>query len=194
MKRLIVITVAAVASFAATAAPETLVLDPQHTLPTFSVSHFGMSTVRGIFEGTTGRVTIDNAAKTGSVEVKIPTGTVFTGYLKSVGSGRTRDEHLRSADFFNSAEFPEMVFKSTKFVFVGDKPDTIEGTLTLLGVTKPLTLKVDHFNCGTNPFSKKEMCGADLSGSIKRTDFGMKFGVPAISDEVKLLIAVEGYK
>ncbi len=194
MKRLTIAALAAAASIAAFAAPETYLLDPAHTLPTFSINHLGMSTVRGIFEGSSGKVVLDRAAKTGSVELKIPTGTVYTGYLKSTGAGRTRDEHLRSADFFNAAEFPDMVFKSTKIVFAGDKPGAIEGNLTLLGVTKPLTLKVDAFNCGPNPMSKQEMCGADVSGSIKRSDFGMKYGIPAVGDEVKLNIAVEGYK
>ena len=192
--RTAVAALAVAASSAAVASAETYTLDPTHTLPGFAVSHFGMSTVRGMFEGSTGKVVLDRAAKTGSIEVKIPTASVYTGYNKSTGAGRTRDEHLRAADFFNAAEFPEMVFKSTKINFAGDKPDTIEGTLTLLGVTKPLTLKVDSFNCGPHPFNKKEMCGADVSGSIKRSDFGMKYGVPAIGDEVKLTIAVEGYK
>ena len=197
MKHLPFLTLIAAGSLScasATAAPETYTFDSTHTLPTFSVNHLGMSTVRGVFEGSTGKVTIDNAAKSGSVEVTIPTGTVFTGYLKPTGAGRTRDEHLRAADFFNAAEFPTMVYKSTKFVYTGDKPTSIEGTLTLLGVTKPVTLKVDHFTCGPHPFNKKEMCGADLSGTIKRSDFGMKFGVPAIGDDVALAIAVEAYK
>ncbi len=193
MKHLAVLALAA-ASFAAFAAPETYQLDPTHTLPGFSVNHLGMSTVRGMFEGATGKVVIDRAAKTGSIELKIATASVYTGYNKPTGAGRTRDEHLRSADFFNVAEFPEMSFKSTKIHFAGDKPDSIEGTLTLLGVTKPLTLKVDAFNCGANPMTKKDMCGADVSGSIKRSDFGMKYAVPAVGDEIKLSIAVEGYR
>ncbi|KAB2876328.1 MAG: polyisoprenoid-binding protein [Burkholderiaceae bacterium] len=182
------------APLTALAAPETYVLDPTHTIPVFSISHFGMSTVYGKFERTTGKVVLDRAAKTGSIDVKIPTATISTGDSKRTDGQRSRDEHLRTADFFNVAEFPEMVFKSTKFNFAGDKVESVEGTLTLLGITKPLRLTAASFNCGPNPFSKKEMCGADLVGSIKRTDFGMKFGVPAISDEVKLLIAVEGYK
>lgn len=182
------------APLTALAAPETYVLDPTHTIPVFSISHFGMSTVYGKFERTTGKVVLDRAAKTGSIDVKIPTATISTGDSKRTDGQRSRDEHLRAADFFNVAEFPEMVFKSTKFNFAGDKVESVEGTLTLLGITKPLRLTAASFNCGPNPFSKKEMCGADLVGSIKRTDFGMKFGVPAISDEVKLLIAVEGYK
>ena len=194
MKRFALAAALALTGAAAFAVPETYVLDPTHTLPNFSVQHFGMSTVRGMFEGATGKVVIDRAAKTGSVDVKIPTAGLYTGYAKPIGQGRTRDEHLKAADFFNVAEFPDMVYKSTKFNFAGDKPTSIEGTLTLLGVTKPVTLKVDGFNCGANPFTKKDMCGADLSGAIKRSDFGMKFGIPAIADEIKLEIAVEGYK
>lgn len=182
------------APLSALAAPETYVLDPTHTIPVFSISHFGMSTVYGKFERSTGKVVLDRAAKSGSIEVKIPTTTISTGDSKRTDGQRSRDEHLRTADFFNVAEFPDMVFKSTKFNFAGDKVESVEGTLTLLGVSKPLKLTAAGFNCGPNPFSKKEMCGADLVGSIKRTDFGMKFGVPAISDEVKLMIAVEAYK
>jgi polyisoprenoid-binding protein YceI len=192
-KRLTLIAVA-MTSFAAFAAPETYTLDPTHTTPNFSINHFGMSTVYGHFERSIGKVTLDRAAKTGSLEVKIPTATIATGDSKRADGARSRDEHLRAADFFNSAEFPEMVYKSTKLNFAGDKIESVEGTLTLLGVSKPVKLTVTAFNCGPNPFTKKEMCGVDLAGSIKRTDFGMKFGVPAIGDEVKLMIAVEGYK
>lgn len=182
------------APLAALGAPETYVLDPTHTIPVFSISHFGMSTVYGKFERSSGKVVLDRAAKSGSIEVKVPTATVSTGDSKRSDGQRSRDEHLRTADFFNVAEFPEMVFKSTKLNFAGDKVESVEGTLTLLGVTKPLRLTAASFNCGPNPVSKKEMCGADLVGSIKRTDFGMKYAVPAVSDEVKLLIAVEAYR
>ena len=194
MNRLSALVAGVLLPVAAFAAPETYTLDPTHTVPGFAIQHFGMSTVRGHFERATGKVVLDRAAKTGSVEVKIPTATIATGDSKRADGARSRDEHLRNADFFNSAEFPEMVFKSTKVNFAGDKVATIDGTLTLLGVTKPVSLKATNFNCGPNPMSKKEMCGADLEGSIKRTDFGMKYAVPAVSDEVKLFIAVEGYK
>ena len=180
--------------FGASAAPETYSLDPTHTIPNFSVQHLGMSTVWGHFERATGKVVIDRAAKSGSIEVKIPTTTISTGDAKRADGQRSRDEHLRTTDFFNVAEFPEMVFKSTKLNFAGDKVQSVDGTLTLLGVTRPVTLTASSFNCGANPMSKKDMCGGDLVATIKRTDFGMKYAVPAIGDEVKLLIAVEGYK
>ncbi len=176
------------------AAPETYNLDPTHTVPNFSVQHLGMSTVWGHFERSTGKVVLDRAAKSGSIEVRIPTATISTGDAKRPDGGRTRDDHLRAPDFFNVAEFPEMVFKSSKLTFAGDKLQSVDGMLTLLGVSKPVTLAVTSFNCGPNPGNKKAMCGADLVGSIKRSDFGMKYGVPLVSDEVKLFIAVEGYK
>lgn len=194
MTRLSSLLVALLLPLAAVAAPETYTLDPTHTNPNFSVQHLGMSTVWGHFERATGKVVIDRAAKTGSIEVKIPTATISTGDAKRTDGQRSRDEHLRTTDFFNVAEFPDMVFKSTKLNFTGDKVHSIDGTLTLLGVTKPVTLTASSFNCGANPMSKKDMCGADLVGTIKRTDFGMKYAVPAIGDEVKLFIAVEGYK
>jgi polyisoprenoid-binding protein YceI len=194
LKHLPSLVIAMLLPLAASAAPETYSLDPAHTIPNFTVQHLGMSTVYGHFERASGKVVIDRAAKTGSVEVKIPTATISTGDAKRLDGTRSRDEHLRTTDFFNVAEFPEMTFKSTKMNFDGDKLRSVDGTLTLLGVSKPVTLTATSFNCGANVMSKKEMCGGDLSATIKRSDFGMKYAVPAISDEVKLIIAVEGYK
>ena len=183
------------------AAPETYSIDPVHSFPNFEINHLGMSTVHGRFERMAGKITLDRVAKTGSLEAKIETASVSTGDAKHAPGSwaeknygpRSRDEHLRTPDFFNSAEFPDMVYKSTKFNFNGDALESIDGTLTLSGVTKPVKLTVTHFKCGPNPFSKKPMCGADAEASIKRTDFGIKFGVPAIADEVKLSINVEAY-
>lgn len=175
------------------AAPQTYVIDPIHSFPNFSIKHLGMASIMGRFEKMTGKVVLDQAAKTGSLEVMIPTATVSTGDGKRADGTRSRDDHLRTADFFNSAEFPEMTYKSTKFNFNGDTLESIDGTLTLLGVSKPLKLTVTSFKCGPHPFTKKAMCGADAEGSVKRTDFGMKFGVPAIADDVKLMIGVEAY-
>lgn len=179
---------------AALAAPETYTLDPYHTFPHFSVDHLGLSTVSGRFDKTTGKVTLDRAAKTGSVEIAIPTATVTTGDNDKGGRPRARDEHLRTADFFNAAEFPQMTFKSNKVNFTGDNPSSIEGDLTLLGVTKPLTLTIVRFKCNPASGNNKERCGGDANGKFKRTDFGMKTGVPNVSDEVTLTIGFEGNK
>ncbi|MEO5670754.1 MAG: YceI family protein [Ramlibacter sp.] len=175
------------------ATPVTYNIDPIHSFPNFSIGHLGMTQVHGRFDRMTGKVTLDQVAKTGSMEVKIQTVSVNTGDAKRADGTRSRDEHLRTPDFFNTAEFPEMVFKSTKLNFAGEKVESVEGNLTLLGVTKPLKLNVVSFNCGPHPFNKKPMCGAYVEGAIKRTDFGMKFGVPGVSDEVKLAIGLEAY-
>jgi polyisoprenoid-binding protein YceI len=193
MKTILKLPLALFMPLAALANPVTYTIDPLHSFPNFSVNHMNMTMVHGRFERMTGKITLDPAAKTGSMEVKVPTATVSTGDAKRADGARARDEHLRSADFFNSAEFPDMTFKSTKLNFAGDKVESVEGNLTLLGVTKPVKLQVTHFNCGPHPFSKKPMCGAYVEGNIKRTDFGMNFGVPAISDEVKLAIGIEAY-
>ncbi|HSV36357.1 MAG TPA: YceI family protein [Ramlibacter sp.] len=187
------LVLAALLPLSALAAPQTYLIDPIHSFPNFKLNHLGMASLMGRFERMTGKVVIDQAAKTGSLEVKIPTATVSTGDGKRSDGARSRDDHLRAADFFNSAEYPDMTFKSTKFHFSGDNLDSIEGNLTLLGISKPVKLSVTSFKCGPHPFTKKPMCGADAEGTIKRTDFGMKFGVPAISDEVKLMIGVEAY-
>jgi polyisoprenoid-binding protein YceI len=193
MSRLLSVMLALACPLSVMAAPQTYVFDPIHTVPNFEVSHLGMTNIHGRFERAAGKAVFDPAAKTGSLEVKVATTSVSTGDAKRADGARSRDEHLRSADFFNVAEFPEMVYRSTRFNFNGDKVESIDGTLTLLGVTKPLKLNVSTFTCGPHPFNKKPMCGANVEGVIKRSDFGMKFGVPAIGDEVKLAISVEGY-
>jgi polyisoprenoid-binding protein YceI len=193
MNRLSKLMLTLLAPLPAFAAPVTYSIDPIHSFPNFTVNHFGMTMIHGRFDRMTGKVVLDSAAKTGSLEVKVQTATVNTGDSKRADGARSRDEHLKTADFFNSAEYPEMIFKSTKLNFAGEKLESVEGNLTLLGVTKPVKLNVTSFNCGPNPFTKKPMCGAYVEGTIRRTDFGMKFGVPAISDEVKLGISVEAY-
>jgi polyisoprenoid-binding protein YceI len=187
---------------AAAAAPDSYTIDTVHSYPQFSVAHLGMSTIYGRFNAMEGKVTLDRAAKTGALEVKIKTASVDTGndkmepgsWAAKTHGPRSRDEHLRSADFFNVAEFPEMTYKSTKFNFNGDNLESIDGQLTLLGVSKPVKLNVASLRCGPHPFSKKEMCGAEASGQLKRSDFGMKTFVGPISDEVKLVITLEAYK
>ena len=179
---------------AATAAPETYVLDPYHTYPSFEVDHLGVSTMRGQFTKSSGSFVLDTAAKTGSLELKVDTASITTGDNDKGSRPRARDEHLRSADFFNVAEFPRMTYKSTSVKFDGDSVAEVQGQLTLLGATKALTLKVNRWVCKANPRSKKQMCGGNASGSFKRSDFGMKYGVPAIGDEITLFVEFEGYK
>lgn len=168
-------------------AADNYTIDPPHTFPHFSINHLGFSTMQGRFDDTSGKITLDRAAKSGSVEIAIKTASISTGFAK-------RDEHLKSPDFFNAAEFPTVTYKSTAVHFKGDTPSSVDGNLTISGVTKPVTLNIDAFNCGTNPMSKKDECGAAASAQIKRSDFGVKYGLPAVGDDVKLVFEIEAIK
>ena len=178
----------------ALAAPESFTLDPTHTYPNFTVEHWGLSLMHGRFDKSSGKFSFDRAAKTGSTEINIETASLTTGDSVKGNRPQSRDDHLRSGDFFNVKEFPTMSFKSTKVNFSGDLPSSVEGNLTLLGVTKPVTLSFERFKCGTNPFNKKDRCGGNAVGKIKRSDFGMKYAVPAVGDEIGLNIEFEGDK
>jgi polyisoprenoid-binding protein YceI len=184
MKRAVLCAIAAATSVSATAAPESFTVDPRHTFPSFEVSHLGFSTQRGRFDKTSGKISLDRAAQKGSIEIVVDTTSVDTGLDKL-------EEHLRGEDFFNVAKYPTMTFKSNAIKFKGDVPVAAEGELTLLGVTRPVTLTISSFACGVHPVSKKDTCGADASAAIQRSDFGMKYALPAVGDTVKLLIQVE---
>jgi polyisoprenoid-binding protein YceI len=148
----------------------------------------------GRFSKSAGKFTMDRAAKSGSLEVTIEAGSIDTGDNDKGSRPRSRDEHLRSPDFFNVAEFPRITYRSTAVKFSGDNPSEIEGQITMLGVTKPVSLKVDRWVCRDHPVRKTPMCGGNASGSLKRTDFGMKYGVPGIGDEIRLMVNVEAFK
>ena len=193
-KTRIALLFAAALPLAAVAAPEHYTLDPTHTYPNFTVEHWGLSTMHGRFDKTAGKFTIDRAAKTGSAELTIETASVTTGDNVRGNRPRSRDEHLRQADFFNATEFPAITFKSTKVNFGAELPASVEGNLTLSGVTKPVTLTFERFKCGKNPFNQKDRCGGNAVTKIKRSDFGMKTAIPAVGDEIAMNIEFEGDK
>lgn len=193
----VVIAALLAAPLGAAAQAENYAIDPFHTVPYFEVDHLGFATMRGRFDRASGRFSIDRAAKSGSLEIEIRTADVSTGDTDRAGRPRTRDEHLRSPDFFNVQEFPSMTFKSTRVVFRGDEPQSVEGNLTLLGVTKPLTLNLERWKCGADMRTqgKRYQCGGNASGAFKRSDFGMKIYLPtAIGDEVKLWMSFYGFR
>lgn len=164
------------------------VLDPTHSFVTFEASHFGTSTARGRFDKKEGRVLFDRAGKSGRIEVTIDTGSISTGVAPF-------DKHLQSKDFFDSAVHPTAKFVGDKLSFTGDKVNAVSGTLTLLGKTAPVTLKATNFNCYTNPIFKREVCGGDFETTIKRSQWGMNYGIAmGIPDDVRLLIQVEAIK
>ena len=179
----------------ATAAHDSYTVDPVHTFLHFETDHLGgMTRIRGRFEKLTGKFVIDRAARTGSLDISVPTNTVSSGDADNGTRARSRDEHLRSPDFFNVAEYPTLGFRLSKVTFKGEVPATLEGQATVIGVTRPLTLNVEHWKCGPHPGNKREMCGAIVTGTLKRSDFGMKYGIPLVGDEQKLWISMEAYK
>ena len=175
-------------SFGAFAA-DTYQLDPTHTFPSFEADHFGgLSVWRGKFIKTSGTVTLDRAAKTGTVDVTIDPASVQTGNTKL-------DDHLRSDAFFDVTKFPTATYKGTDIKFDGDKPVEVVGTLTIHGVTKPVNLKIESFKCMQHPVLKREVCGVEASTSFDRSAFGMEFGKSyGFSMDTKLHIQSEGIK
>lgn len=166
---------------------ETYTVDPGHTFPSFELGYLGVSVQRGRFNKTTGKIDIDRAAKKGKIDISIDATSVDTGHP-------ARDSKLRGEQFFNTEKFPSLSFKSDKITFQGDVPASADGQLTLLGVTRPVTLYITSFTCTDDPMSKKPLCGATASAMIQRSEFGMKAFVPLVGDETRILISVVVYK
>ncbi len=139
------------------------------------------------FDRTSGRIVFDREARTGSVEVSIDAGSVNTGYALF-------NEHIQAEDFFHTAAYPTITFKSTRVRFDGDRPVAVEGHLTVKGVTRPVTLAVTSFLAMPHPMLKKDAIGANATAKIRRSDFNMGKHAPYVSDEVTLSIAVEAIK
>jgi polyisoprenoid-binding protein YceI len=169
---------------AASASPLTYNVDGSHTFPRFSYSHFGYSTQLSRFDKTTGTVVFDAEAKTGSVDIVIDMKSVDTGFVDFNG-------HIQGEDFLDTAKFPQATFKSTKVVFEGDKPKTIEGNLTIKGVTKAVTLTVTSFQAMPHPMMKKPAIGANAFTMIKRSEFNAGKYAPYVGDDVRIDIALE---
>ncbi|MDP2760272.1 MAG: YceI family protein [Sideroxyarcus sp.] len=187
MKKLVAIAVAASLSTAAFAASETYIIEGTHTMPRFEYSHFGYSTQVSRFDRTSGTIILDRAAKTGSVDVVIDAKSVNTGYPLF-------NEHIQGEDFFDTAKYPTITFKSKALKFDGDKLASVDGDLTIKGVTKPVTLTVTSFHCMPHPMRKKDACGANATTKIKRSEFNAGKHAPYVSDEVTLTIPVEAVK
>lgn len=163
-------------------------LDPMHSNARFNIDHFGTTTNHGGFYGVEGNVKYDAANKTGAVEVIIPVASLNTG---SEGF----NNHMKSADLLDSAKFENITFKSTEWVFEGDKPSEIKGELTMMGKTNPVTLKATKFNCYENPMFKAEVCGGDFTATIDRTQWGVDFLVDmGMTKDVVIQIQAEAVK
>jgi len=157
-------------------------VDPGHTEIAFSINHLGFSIYHGLFVGPSGTLTLDpakpNAAK---VVVDFPIDGVRTTSAKL-------DEHLKSPEFFDAAKFPTAHFESTSVAASGMNA-TINGNLTLKGVTKPVTLKAKFIGAGKGPMNGADSMGFEATTTISRSAFGISYGVPLVGDQVDLTIA-----
>ncbi len=170
----------------AAAAPVSYEIDPTHTYPSFEADHFGgLSVWRGKFDKTSGKITLDKAANTGTVDVVVDTASV------DYGLGIMNDK-AKSPELFDVAKYPQATYKGKLDGFVKGAPTKVVGDLTLHGVTKSVELKVLSFKCMPHPMYKREICGADALATIKRDDFGMDAGKAyGFNMDVTLRIQVE---
>jgi polyisoprenoid-binding protein YceI len=187
MNRIVLASMAALIGTSVFAAPVTYTVDPAHTYPSFEADHFGgLSVWRGKFDTTSGKVVYDKDAKAGSIEVTVDMSSVNFGNPKL-------NEHAKSPEIFDATKFPTATYSGKFTKFSGESPTEAQGTLTMHGVTKPVTLTINSFKCIMNPMSKKQVCGADASATFSRADFGVNFGDKfGFKQEVKLQIQVEG--
>ena len=153
-------------------------MDPERSALHFTVSHFIFLTTPGRFDKISGKVTLDRTAKNGSMDVTIETSSVNTNHAE-------RDKNLRSPNFFNVAKYPQAVYQSNAVNFTGDSPTSVEGHLTLLGITKPVTLKIETLKCDTPQADHKELCHSTASAQI--ADFGMTYAIPLVGDQIMLM-------
>jgi polyisoprenoid-binding protein YceI len=173
---------------ASASAAENYTIDPRHTFPSLEFSHMGLSIWRGKFNKSSGSVLLDRAARTGSVEVVIDTSSINFGL-------DAMDEKARSQDFFDVARFPAATYRGT-VEFAGDAPGSVDGQVTIMGVSQPVKLTINQFKCMLHPMLKKEVCGADAEGEINWSDYGMKMSQYGKGDagRVRLRIQVEAIR
>jgi len=180
------LAVFAALSGSAFAAPQAVEIDTSHTRILYFINHLGFSEMYGDFGSYNIDLQLDTADLTqSSVKVSIDTASV------DMRHGGLND-HLKAADFFNVAQFPSMQFESTGVTQNGEGKLAVAGNLTLLGVTKPVTLDVTVNKIGEHPMRKTPWVGFGATATIKRSDFGLSYAVPAVGDEVKIQIALEG--
>lgn len=160
-------------------------IDPNHTYPSFAAPHMGISLFRGKFNSSSGTVTLDREARSGSVDIQIDAASVDFGHDKM-------NEHARGADFFDVETYPTIRYTGT-IEFEGDTPSTVDGELTMIGETRPVRLGINSFKCIEHPMLEVEVCGVDASATIDRADFGMNYAASS-GTRTELSIQAEALK
>ncbi len=172
---------------AARAEPVFYRIDPAATHVHFEVQHFGTSTSRGRFDTIDGSITLDRAAHGGEVSIEVDTASVSTGLAPFDGV-------LRRADMLDVQAHPKAYFVARRFGFDGERLASVSGEFTLRGTSRPLTLRALAFGCRPHPTLQRELCGGDFEAELRRSDFGMNFGLPFAADRVRLIIQVEAVR
>lgn len=175
----LVLSAAFGSALAETAQPGQYKIDPEHTLATFEAGHLGISKMDGRFNKISGSYNLDGSGN-GAVKVEIPVASIDTNHAE-------RDKHLRGPDFFNAAQFPVMRFEGKK------ENDQIQGKLTMRGVTKPVTFKVQTIGAGKDPWGGYRS-GFQATTVVKRSDFNINYMPEGIPDEVSIKLNVEGIR
>ena len=166
----------------------TYAVDPDHTFVIYEIDHYGTTTNRGRFAVRDGTVRIDPSGTGGKIDITVDVGSVSTGV-------ELLNRHLKSQEFFDVARFPTGRFVSNRIVFNGDKVGTVEGTLTLMGQARPVTLKAIRFNCYISPLIDRQTCGGDFETTVQRSQWGITWGTTfGFEDKVRLLVQVEAIK
>lgn len=169
----------------ALAQEQVYVIDPTHTFPMYAIEHFGVSLQYGRFDRTEGRIVLDPAAGTGSVEITIQAASVSSGEP-------SLDRMLRSDAFFDAARFPTLVYRASRVRYADGQPVGLDGELTMRGIARPLTLEVSRFRCTVHPLAGGKRCGALARGTLRRSDYELgRFKPPLLGEEVELTITVE---
>ncbi|HTV51120.1 MAG TPA: YceI family protein [Steroidobacteraceae bacterium] len=185
---LLVLLVVPIGNTPVWAEPVSYTIDPEHTYPSFEAPHIaGISIWRGKLEKTSGSIVLDRQAHTGHLEVVMDAASIDFGHPGL-------NAHVKTADFFDVAKYPTITYKADTIKFQGDTPTEIDGILTMHGVSRPVALKVNEFKCIIHPMLKREVCGADASAQLNRSDFGLAYGVSMTGDWVRLAIQVEARK
>ncbi len=161
------------------------VIDPTHTFVMYEIGHYGTTTNRGRFSTKDGTVRIDETGKNGKVDITMDMSSINTGV-------DLLNRHVQSKDFLNIAEFPTGRFVADKLNFSGDKVSEVDGSLTLLGQTRPVKLKASRFNCYLSPLINRQICGGDFETTVERSQWGVTWGIPfGFEDKIRLLVQVE---
>lgn len=168
-------------------AAERYTVDPRHTFPSFEISHYGFSTIRGNFRKTRGHIVLDREARSGAADITIDAASINTGLEQF-------DAVLRGDGYFDTASHAEIRFTAKHIEFDGETPVRVPGELTMRGLTRPVTLALGSFKCGHHPTTKAPLCGADAEAKIKRSEWGLTRALPGVPDEVRLLIQVEAFR